>query len=209
MIKKQAWLVVALVLAGCARTTGSGQPLSIVVTSEPTADPSQPPRCQPLLVNGGFEAPDAVSWALFDMNEVPGWKTTASFDRVEVWETGFANVPSFEGQQLAEGNSTGPGVMFQDVNTTQGLVLMWRLAHRGRSGADEMTLSIGQPDVPELAQSFRTGQQEWVVYSGEYVVPPGQTITRFALETISTSDGSRTEGNFVDGVYFGTPCDFG
>ncbi|MEU8246386.1 hypothetical protein [Nonomuraea sp. NPDC048916] len=45
----------------------------------------------------------------------------------------------------------------------------------------------------------------WGYYTGVYVVPPGQTTTRFAFESVSAAGGSPTAGNFLDGVTFSTP----
>ena len=42
----------------------------------------------------------------------------------------------------------------------------------------------------------------WGTHTGDYVVPAGQTCTRFAFRAVSTGSGSPSVGNFLDAVSF-------
>lgn len=48
------------------------------------------------------------------------------------------------------------------------------------------------------------GNTEWGYYTGYYVVPEGQTTTRFAFTAVSSAGGGANVGNFLDDVFFGT-----
>jgi hypothetical protein len=46
------------------------------------------------------------------------------------------------------------------------------------------------------------GTADWGSHGDDYVVPAGQTCTRFAFRTVSTGSGSPSVGNFLDAVAF-------
>ncbi|WP_225999969.1 S-layer homology domain-containing protein [Paenibacillus sp. BJ-4] len=48
------------------------------------------------------------------------------------------------------------------------------------------------------------GNAEWGYYTGYYIVPEGQTTTRFAFTAVSSATGAANTGNFMDDVFFGT-----
>ncbi|MGW2146631.1 DUF7507 domain-containing protein [Nonomuraea bangladeshensis] len=165
------------------------------------------------LINGSFEAPVVTDFEIRpdashnDPRAVPGWRTTASDGQIELWHTGFLNVPSDDGQQFAELNANMVSTLYQDLPTTPGTKLYWKLSHRGRQGSDTMALQIGPPNAPVEQARMTDGNTAWGHYTGEYVVPPGQTITRFAFKSISAAGGNPAVGNFLDGIVFGTaPC---
>ncbi|MFD0890160.1 Ig-like domain-containing protein, partial [Streptosporangium algeriense] len=168
------------------------------------------------LANGGFEAPQITSGyqILPDASTNPaiGWHTTATDHRVELWRSGFQGVPAAEGQQFAELNATQPSALYQDVPTVPGTTMTWSLYHRGRLGTDVMRVLIGTPSatVPQTpngasSPDISDGNTAWGHYTGTYVVPAGQTVTRFAFESVSATGGNPAFGNFLDGVVFQTP----
>lgn len=57
--------------------------------------------------------------------------------------------------------------------------------------------------------TFSTGNSAWDVKSGTYVVPAGQTVTRFQFLAVSTANGNLSVGNFIDDVRLAPLCDFG
>ncbi|MET2718304.1 hypothetical protein ABXV03_21470 [Streptomyces harbinensis] len=163
------------------------------------------------LVNGSFEEPAVIDYEILpDASQtqapkrVPGWLTTASDHMVELWHSGFLGVPSAEGAQFAELNANEVSTLYQDLPTTPGTTLYWRLYHRGRLGEDTMALDIGAPGSTVEQRRFSDGNNAWGHYTGTYVVPPGQTLTRFAFRSISAAGGNRGIGNFLDGIFFGT-----
>lgn len=155
------------------------------------------------MINGGFETPEINlgSNGFFYDTLVPGWTTTASDRMMEIWSNGFGGVPAFEGKQFCEINAYQAGALFQDVATTPGDSLYWKCAHRGRSGVDVMSVNIGPPSAPILQQTCSDGNTAWGTYSGIYVVPAGQTVTRFQFLAVSSAGGP-SFGNFIDDVGF-------
>lgn len=167
-----------------------------------------------LLINGSFELPvvtAARSWDLFPdasqgkPNSIPGWLTTATDHMIELWKSGFGGIASDDGQQHAELNANEVSTLYQDVPTTPGMTLHWRLSHRGRSGADTMALDIGAPEATVEQMRMTDGNTAWGRYQGSYTVPIGQTTTRFAFRSISAAGGSQAIGNHLDDIFFGTP----
>ncbi|MFF5249540.1 Ig-like domain-containing protein [Streptosporangium sp. NPDC000095] len=168
------------------------------------------------LVNGGFEAPPVatVDWSISDasVNPAVGWRTTATDNKLEFWPGGASGIPAAEGRQFAELNANQVSTLYQDLPTVPGTPMTWSLYHRGRLGTDVMRVLIGAPgatvaQVPAGASSpdISDDNTAWRQYTGTYVVPPGQTTTRFAFESVSAAGGSPTAGNFLDGVVFQTP----
>ncbi|EFK99663.1 cell wall surface anchor family protein [Streptomyces sp. SPB78] len=171
--------------------------------------PSTPLRVS--LVNGSFESPAVSGFEILpDASQpqarkfVPGWRTTATDHMVELWRTGFNGVPSIDGQQFAELNANQVSTLYQDLPTTPGTKLYWRLFHRGRQGRDTMALDIGPVNAPVEQGRFTDGNTAWGRYTGTYVVPAGQTLTRFAFRSVSAAGGNQGIGNFLDGIFFGT-----
>ncbi|MEU3401110.1 hypothetical protein [Streptomyces filamentosus] len=163
------------------------------------------------LVNGSFEEPSVSDMAFLpDASQtqaprhVPGWLTTATDHMIELWHSGFNGVPSAEGEQFAELNANQVSTLYQDLPTTPGTKLYWRLHHRGRQGPDTMALDIGAPGSVVEQRTFTDGNTAWGHYTGTYTVPAGQTTTRFAFRSVSAAGGNRGIGNFLDGVFFGT-----
>ncbi|WP_331760381.1 hypothetical protein OG285_37675 (plasmid) [Streptomyces sp. NBC_01471] len=163
------------------------------------------------LVNGSFEQP-AVTGVEYlpdasqtqTAKRVPGWLTTATDHTIELWHTGFNGVPSADGVQFAELNAYQVSTLYQDLPTTPGTKLYWRLYHRGRQGDDTMALDIGAPGSTVQQRRCTDGNTAWGYYTGTYTVPAGQTLTRFAFRSISAAGGNPGIGNFLDGIFFGT-----
>ncbi|WP_125636551.1 Ig-like domain-containing protein [Nonomuraea sp. WAC 01424] len=181
---------------------------TVTVTVECTREPVN-------LVNGSFEAPPVAryDWDIPDASTNPavGWHTTASDRKLEFWNS-TSGVPAADGQQFAELNASEVSTLYQDVPTVPGTVMTWSLYHRGRAGTDVMRVLIGTPGAtapqnPDGAGSpdLSDGNTAWGHYTGTYVVPAGQTVTRFAFESVSAAGGNPAIGNFLDGVVFQTP----
>jgi len=163
------------------------------------------------VINGGFEIPalPPAGFGLFNDTQVPGWQTTASDGLFEYWGDGFLGVPSAEGNNFVELNANEVSTLYQDLPTVPGTTLQWSLEHRGRLGVDTMRVLIGDPAGP-LVQSgpdLSDDNTAWGAHSALYVVPAGQTMTRFAFVSVSAAGGDPTFGNLLDAVSFGTaPC---
>ena len=166
------------------------------------------------LVNGGFESPVLAAKTFKQINEanVPGWSTTASDHLIELWSDGFNKVESPAGSQFAELNATQDSELFQVVPTVPGQELTWTLYHRARAAAaigDTVSVRTGaagaDPDsVTEFTDALSDG---WVLHTGVYVVPKGQTETRFGFASGRTASGNKSIGNFLDNINFtATEC---
>lgn len=164
------------------------------------------------LGNGGFEtpavAPDTVN---FFTTETAPWQTTDGAGQIEVWGDGFNGVPAAEGNAFAELNANTAGTLYQDVVSTPGATMTWTLQHRGRGGDDVMQVLIGDANVADVNGStgwdytspdLTDGVTAWGTHSDAFVVPAGQTCTRFAFRAVSTGSGSPSIGNFLDDVSF-------
>jgi hypothetical protein len=154
-----------------------------------------------VLNNAGFEEGYILTnatYKIFDATLLPHWDTTAPDNQVELWSTGFQGVPADTGVQFAELNANLVASLYQDVITIPGTTLTWNVAHRGRSGTDEATVSIGTANNLSVVKTMSDGNSAWGHYSGTYVVPDGQTLTRFSFDSISASGGSVSIGNFID-----------
>ncbi|MFJ9637454.1 hypothetical protein [Streptomyces sp. NPDC101178] len=171
--------------------------------------PSAPLRVA--LANGSFEEPVVSGVEILpDASQaqaakyVPGWLTTATDHRIELWRSGFNGVPAAHGAQFAELNANQVSTLYQDLPSTPGTTLYWRLYHRGRQGDDTMALDIGAPGSTVEQRRFTDGTNAWGYYTGTYTVPAGQVLTRFAFRSISAAGGNQGIGNFLDGIFFGT-----
>ena len=151
--------------------------------------------------NAGFEEGnilDSATYQVFDASLLPYWDTTASDNQVELWSTGFLGVPADTGSQFAELNANVVASIYQDVETIPGTTLTWNIAHRGRDGTDVATVSIGTTNNLSVVETMSDGTTAWGHYSGTYIVPEGQTVTRFSFDSVSASGGNPSIGNFID-----------
>ena len=139
--------------------------------------------------------------------------TSAYFD--------YSTVEPAEGSLLAELNANSVSTLYQDVDTIPGTTLYWSIQHQGRSrsGNDVMKVNIGSTSsqteqttltkvangstssVATISDGRGATGADWATYRGSYVVPAGQTITRFAFESVSSAI-STTAGNFLDDISF-------
>ncbi|MFS6529621.1 DUF11 domain-containing protein [Microbacterium aurugineum] len=195
-----------LLAAGLTIVTEAVAPTSASAAQDPTS-------CQGTvaLQNGGFEAPviPNASVSLLNQSQVPAWFTTDTQNAIELWSSGFNGVTAAAGRQFAELNAYSPSRLFQDVATTPGQTLSWSLKHRGRVGTDVMRVVIGAPTgaLVQSGPNLSDGTGAWGTHTGTYVVPAGQTVTRFGFEAVSSSGGNASVGNFLDDITFGTgPC---
>ncbi|MBC2036918.1 LPXTG cell wall anchor domain-containing protein [Listeria booriae] len=161
------------------------------------------------LVNGSFEEPQiARSSQMFDASEVPGWKTTATDNTIELQRNynDFWKMDAVDGAQWAELNATMNSALYQDIETTPGTKIRWKVSHRGRDGVDTAEVRFGAPNQSlQLMATMASDGTAWKEYQGTYTIPEGQTVTRFEFQAISTADGDLTRGNYLDNIVFSSP----
>jgi|GEM_PF-292715 len=164
------------------------------------------------LINGGFEDPDFGPGPQFDLvheSTVPGWETTATDGRIEIWSNNFGSVPAYEGNQHAELNANQVSTLFQDLSgVAANSTLGWQFAHRGRQGVDTMKFELtdlgvdnmlgGGDDATLFMQTVSDGNGAWGFYPGSGSLALGNTI-RLSFTSIS-SEGGAAIGNFLDDV---------
>ena len=165
------------------------------------------------LGNGSFESPGVPpdSYDIFDASLVTPWNTTDGSNGIEIWGDGFGGVPAFEGANFAELNANTYGTLYQDVVTTPGATMTWTLHHRGRDGFDTMKVLIGDALTADVysddgwdyvSADITDPWWAWGAASDTYVVPAGQTCTRFAFRAVSSGVGIESYGNFLDDIGF-------
>lgn len=168
------------------------------------------------LGNGGFEDPGAPAqdFILLPAASVPPWQTTDVAGEIELWGDGFDGVPAAEGGSFAELNANSAGTLYQDVVTTPGQTMHWTLLHRARVGTDVMQVLIGDANTADpngatgwdfTSEDLADDTTAWGTHTGDYVVPAGQTCTRFAFRAVSSGAGIDSYGNFLDAVAFSIP----
>ncbi|MBD0779140.1 T9SS type B sorting domain-containing protein [Maribacter sp. ANRC-HE7] len=157
--------------------------------------------CFESILNESFEDPNVSSFSILNESSVPGWFTTATDKKIEIWKSGFLGVNSYDGNQHAELNANNYGALYQNLCLTPGTEMSWSVRHRGRAGTDVMQLRIGADLASATVQeTMTTDNTAWVEYSGTYTVPVGQTNTVFIFEAVSTANGSISVGNFIDDI---------
>jgi LruC domain-containing protein len=163
--------------------------------------------CENPMENGGGELPAFGSgWRLYSEDDVPGWETTASDNKIEFWVSGFQGVPAQEGRQFFELNANQVAALYQELCLEPGSIIYWSVWHRGRSGVDVAEVKIGATvETAESQEIMSDGKTAWGHYFGTYNVPADQTTTVFVFESISATGGSLSVGNFLDN--FEISCD--
>lgn len=163
--------------------------------------------CNTPIVNTGAELPYLASgWTLRNEADVPGWETTATDGKIEMWVSGFNGVPAQEGRQFFELNANQVAALYQELCLEPGSTIHWSVWHRGRQGVDVAEVLIGSSIEEAVHQATMSdGNTAWGYYSGSYDVPLGQTTTFFVFNSVSAAGGNRSIGNFLDN--FEISCD--
>lgn len=159
-----------------------------------------------IFINGDFEE-NMTHTNFIQTNEanIPGWNTTSTDNRIEIWESGFSNssggpVSSQNGNYHAEINATQNAALYQRVCSKPGTAFSWSVWHRGRAGTDVGVVKIGNSLATSVIQTtMTTGNTAWQQYSGTYTVPSDEVETYFIFEAVSTASNI-TVGNFVDNI---------
>ena len=107
------------------------------------------------------------------------------------------------GAQLSELQANDNSPSWQDIPSLPGDRIDWSFFHRGRENTDTVVVRMGSTTSQSEQGTFSTGTASFVRYSGTYVVPDGQTTTRFMLDPQDTG----SVGNLVDAVALTLECD--
>lgn len=139
-------------------------PMSALATGDPSSDPD---RADNAIVNGSFEQPGRTDKNAPQLDDVPGWSTTATGHLIEFGvNTQTNSAPQLsgtdksipDGNQFAELNADEVSTLYQNVSTVGGHIYEWGLSHRGREGKDTMALIIGPKQANAPAKPGKDGK---------------------------------------------------
>jgi hypothetical protein len=170
-----------------------------------------------VIQNGSFEAPDIPSGSFnASVFNVPGWSTTDSQGRIEIWDNNFG-VSAHAGRQHAEINAFENSALYQDVTIDLAGLVDFGFAHRGRSGVDTLRVDVTYAGIDALFGTgddvvvvdgnvfqYSTNNTAWAFYAeNDVFTSVAGGIYRFSYGAVSTATGSPASGNFIDSVSFG------
>ncbi|MBB2955832.1 hypothetical protein FHX77_001265 [Bifidobacterium commune] len=159
-----------------------------------------------------------------------GWESMETFHLPALNKNDAQRVElqSANGNQVGEivGEEEGKGI-YQDVRTVPGAIYKWRLRHSSfdQTHVDVMNVMIGPANGTLTAQNAvrvsvngagdevgpvgtriatkvatHNALTQSETYEGSYVIPAGQTVTRFSFKSVDSLSG--ISGNFIDDVSF-------
>ena len=146
-------------------------PMSALAEGDPSSDPN---RVDNAIVNGSFELPVQTELRAPQLkdNEVPGWSTTATDQKIELGAQIGAACPAQldhlsdksipDGKQIAELNADEVSTLYQNVSTVGGHIYEWGLSHRGRARTDTMALIIVPQQDNAPAKPNENGQDQFM-----------------------------------------------
>ncbi len=134
--------------------------------------------------------------------QIPCWHTTAQDSLIEIWGDGYAGVSSYSGGQFFEMNAFYVSTLYQDITIAPGSYLSVSFAHRGRSGVDTMSVSVGPVGGPYTTLGyFADGNTNWGYHTVTYQIPAGSGNNySVRFNSIYATNNNPTIGNFLDAV---------
>lgn len=158
------------------------------------------------LCNSDFEDKQFLNpgnWGFFHKDSLPCWETTATDNWIEIWSDGNGGIPAYSGNQFIELNANQVSTLYQDFTAIPGSSVNISFAHRGRSGNETISVSVGPLGGPYVAlDTFTTGTSNWSYYTVSYSFPNNGN-TNYSLRFNSLGGGS--VGNFLDAISIELP----
>ncbi len=204
---------------------------NVGICDQMTADGGFNDKCgdgEVTFVNNSFEEPAfSSSFNNQPATRVPGWETTSSNNRIEVWSSEFAvkNIGTAcqDGNLCVEINSNEPASLYQDFQVRPGQYIYYSFYHMGRDpGIETLELRMGKPNdasdnklnptmngVADRVLESEAQRGVWAHRYGFYQVPndyasDGETTLRIAFLSTSGSSNSSSRGNLIDNIEFYT-----
>ncbi|MBU6395545.1 MAG: DUF11 domain-containing protein [Sphingomonadales bacterium] len=158
------------------------------------------------LQNPSFEAndpagPGAPNFEILPIASVQGWSSTTG--EIELWDSNFNGVPSYQGNVFAEMNANTNGTLFQNICLINGEPFGWTFAHRARAGGPatqtarfQVASSTGTVIQTLATQSSTTANQVWNVNTGSATYNGASGLQRVQFTTNDTG----SFGNFLDAI---------
>ena len=147
---------------------------------------------------------------------IVGWQTTATDNKIELWQSGFLGFTAPIGSDyFAELNAYQVSSLFQVEQLTEASPVSFSLAHRGRRGTDVMDLKvydIGSNTSWSLVntgtlvfnQRMTDGNTQWGYYSNDNMfTPTAGDYYAFTFESVSAAGGDLSVGNLLGNAQFG------
>ena len=88
----------------------------------------------------------------------------------------------------------------QQFTANPGDTLTWSVDHRGRRGADEITILMGPVGAATVQDVVTSPSTAWATHTGTYTVPPGVSSLEIIITPSDASDGDIDSSNFLDNV---------
>lgn len=155
-----------------------------------------------LICNGNFETPVILSSpGMYPVTQLVCWQTTAPDQIIEIWQTGFYQVPSFSGNQHLEMNANFVSTIYQDFSVSPGSNLIISFAHRGRAGIDTINVEFGPVGGPYLNLGyFADDNTNWGYYTVTTAVPNSGSWYSLRFNSVYATLQLASVGNFIDSV---------
>jgi gliding motility-associated-like protein len=140
----------------------------------------------------------------FDPSQISCWKTTATDSLIEVWRgnSNLNSTPAYSGNYFVELNANMASTLYQDFVVAPSSAISISFAHRGRSGTDVMSVSIGPVGGPYTTLgTYSDNNMAWGYYTVNYTIPVGSgTNYSLRFNSVSTADSDNSVGNFLDAI---------
>ncbi|MDP2335268.1 MAG: SdrD B-like domain-containing protein [Bacteroidota bacterium] len=149
----------------------------------------------------GATPPTGYYW--FPQANIPFWNTTATDGKIEIWHSGFGNVPAHSGTYFAEINATQNATLYQTFTATTAQTVIVSFWHRGRYlGVDVMKVLIVSPGgTPTTLGTFSDNNSAWNFYTVSYpITTPGTYTLKFESVSSNNGTGPLDGGNFLDDI---------
>lgn len=154
-----------------------------------------------------------------EQENVDGWNTTASDGLIEVWQSGFVGVQSYEEDFHVEFNANEVSTLWQEVDVAGMDAVNISFAHGQRvRNTEQLRLMVGttppakkanrnqrenlfSQGFSEILQTNSDAVGDWELYSDSYEVPGDVEKLYFAFQSVGEFEGV-AYGNFLDEVRF-------
>lgn len=137
-------------------------------------------------------------------SNIPGWSTTATDQKIEIWRSGYGNVPAFAGSYFAELNATQIGTLYQPFTASAPIAVTVSFAHRGRySGVDKMEVLIVDQVTGNAISlgTYSDNDSMWRYYTlPPQALPQGSYYLEFKSISSNNGSGPSNGGNFLDSI---------
>ncbi len=160
---------------------------------------------QRAIINSSFESNNpqgagAPNYQIFPNGQVPGWNSTSG--EIELWDSTFQGVTSYDGVVHAEMNANTGGALYQTICMVNGESVGWSFAHRNRPGGSAIQTASFQVAntsgtlIQNLATQSSANDGIWHINSGNAAYSGASGLQRVQFTTSNTG----SYGNLLDDI---------